>query len=381
LSSALSVTACPSADARARAHPDPILNPPPIHCISLTNAEQSRPHNPTHQTKNKKQPPPSSAAAASLSAAAAAAAAAAASATDTSGALLLGNVRSSLIRQEDTIIFNLIERAQFARNDAVYQPGAIPVPPLTPPAIGDDNGASRPLPSPSQCSLLEYVLRETERLHGGVRRYTSPDEHAFFPDDLPPLVLPPLDYPSSALHPPAASRINANSRVLQAYLDSVLPALTSQGDDSNYGSAATLDVLCLQALSKRIHYGMFVAEAKFRAAPEQYGALIRARDAEGLMRLLTDEAVERKVVERVTRKAATFGQDIVDGVAAAGAGAGAGAAGAGAAAGAAAAAPSPQLPKFKVPPHALGEMYDKVVMPMTKDVQVEYLLRRLDGVE
>jgi hypothetical protein len=41
-------------------------------------------------------------------------------------------------------------------------------------------------------------------------------------------------------------------------------AIAAPGDDGNYGSAATLDVLALQALSKRIHYGKFVAEAKFR---------------------------------------------------------------------------------------------------------------------
>jgi chorismate mutase len=32
-----------------------------------------------------------------------------------------------------------------------------------------------------QYSLCEYILRETEMLHGKVRRYTSPDEHAFYP--------------------------------------------------------------------------------------------------------------------------------------------------------------------------------------------------------
>lgn len=291
-------------------------------------------------------------------------------------------MRSSLIRQEDTIIFNLIERAQFARNDAVYRPGAVPVPPLTGASASAPPSSSSSLPAPSQCSLLEYVLRETERLHGSVRRYTSPDEHAFYPSDLPPLVLPPLDYPSSALHAPAERSINANARVLRAYLDVVLPLVTPAGDDSNYGSAATLDVLCLQALSKRIHYGMFVAEAKFRAAPERYGALIRARDGEGIMRLLTDEAVERRVVERVVRKAAAFGQDISDG---AGGDTGAAAAAAAAAANAAAATAdggdggSSGGKTFKVRPDAFGELYDKIVMPMTKDVQVEYLLRRLDG--
>ena len=33
----------------------------------------------------------------------------------------LASVRQSLIRQEETIIFALIERAQFRRNDAIYQ--------------------------------------------------------------------------------------------------------------------------------------------------------------------------------------------------------------------------------------------------------------------
>lgn len=46
-----------------------------------------------------------------------------------------------------------------------------------------------------QYSLLEYLLWETEQMHGRIRRYTSPDEHAFFPRELPPLVLPPIQYP------------------------------------------------------------------------------------------------------------------------------------------------------------------------------------------
>ena len=47
---------------------------------------------------------------------------------DYSTALSLDNIRQSLIRQEDTIIFSLIERAQFAANEPVYQSGAIAVP-------------------------------------------------------------------------------------------------------------------------------------------------------------------------------------------------------------------------------------------------------------
>jgi hypothetical protein len=45
-----------------------------------------------------------------------------------SASLTLPNIRSSLIRQEDSIIFTLIERAQFAQNPLVYQPGGVEVP-------------------------------------------------------------------------------------------------------------------------------------------------------------------------------------------------------------------------------------------------------------
>lgn len=36
-------------------------------------------------------------------------------------------------------------------------------------------------------------------------------------------------------------------------------------------------IFTLQVLSKRIHYGKFVAEAKFRASPDDYEAAIRAQ--------------------------------------------------------------------------------------------------------
>lgn len=97
---------------------------------------------------------------------------------DLSGVLGLGNIRQTLIRLEDTIIFGLIERAQFARNQAVYDVPGVEMPNTARPGI----------------CLLEYILRETEQIHGRIRRYTSPDEHAYFPEDLPRIVLPPISY-------------------------------------------------------------------------------------------------------------------------------------------------------------------------------------------
>lgn len=94
---------------------------------------------------------------------------------------------------------------------------------------------------------------------------------------------------------PCSARINVNPQILAMYLEHLMLEIAQPGDDGNYGSAAMYDVMILQALSKRIHYGKFVAEAKFQGQREQYTALIRSNDAAGIMDLLTDRAVELKV--------------------------------------------------------------------------------------
>ena len=94
-------------------------------------------------------------------------------------------------------------------------------------------------------------------LSAKARRYTSPDEYPFTPIHLlPKPVLAIQAYPP-LLHEPAASHpsVNANSRILQFYVERIVPGICSGGDDGNYGSSATRDVEVLQALSRRIHYG------------------------------------------------------------------------------------------------------------------------------
>lgn len=65
---------------------------------------------------------------------------------DESHGLTLDGIRDSLIRQEDSIIFSLLERAQYAYNPDTYDPDA----------FGMDG---------FHCSLIEFMLHETERLH------------------------------------------------------------------------------------------------------------------------------------------------------------------------------------------------------------------------
>ncbi|XP_027187433.1 chorismate mutase 3, chloroplastic isoform X2 [Cicer arietinum] len=253
---------------------------------------------------------------------------------DESRSLTLDRIRHSLIRQEDSIIFSLLERAQYSYNANTYDHDAF----LT----DDFNG-----------SLVEYMVCQTEKLHSKVGRYDSPDEHAFFPTYLPEALLPPLKYPQVLHH--CGNSININKKIWNMYFKDLLPRLVKEGDDGNCGSAAVCDTLCLQALSKRIHYGKFVAEAKFQERPSVFEAAIKVKDTKRLLELLTYETVEASVQKRVEMKARTYGQvvkiddtgDIVD-------------------------------PVYKIKPSLIGNLYGDWIMPLTKEVQVEYLLKRLD---
>nr|CAN80983.1 hypothetical protein VITISV_028903 [Vitis vinifera] len=111
------------------------------------------------------------------------------------------------------------------------------------------------------------------------------------------------------LHP-CADSVNLNNKVWNIYFKNLLPRLVKAGDDGNHGSAAVCDTNCLQALSNRIHYGKFVAEAKFLESSDVYEAAIREQDRDKLMALLTYEAVEAAIKKRVEAKAKAFGQEV-----------------------------------------------------------------------
>ncbi|KAB1208067.1 Chorismate mutase 3, chloroplastic [Morella rubra] len=97
---------------------------------------------------------------------------------DESENLTLDSIRHSLLRQEDSIIFSLLERAQYSYNANTYDHDAF--------SVDGFHG-----------SLVEFMVRETEKLQAQVGRYKSPNEHPFFPADLPEPMLPPLQYPQA----------------------------------------------------------------------------------------------------------------------------------------------------------------------------------------
>ncbi|KAF8147302.1 chorismate mutase [Mycena galopus ATCC 62051] len=246
--------------------------------------------------------------------------------------LSLDRIRGVLIRLEDTIIFSLIERAQFAQNPRIYQRAAFSE--LT--ALG------------FQGSWLEWFLKEIESFHAKARRYTS---------------------------------INVNQSILSFYVRNIVPRITrratvalaaskrAQGicgdeefeDDGNYGSAATIDVEVLQSISKRVHYGKFVSESKFQENPAAFIPHIQERNRAALAGLITKPEVEQKLLQRLHKKAVTYAQDF---------------------------APDGEIKRDangnieitgKIDVDGVVDLYDSFIIPLTKEVEVDYLLQRLDG--
>jgi chorismate mutase len=151
-----------------------------------------------------------------------------------------------------------------------------------------------------------------------------------------------------------------NPKIYSSYIDDILPRITQNLPDKgesaeNYGSCSVRDVECLQSLSRRIHFGKFVAEVKFQSEPEKMTELIKKKDVKGLDKAITNAAVERYVLERLAAKAMAYGRDP----------------------GACSNEPSSKAAD-KVDVNAVVAIYRDLVIPLTKEVEVEYLLARLD---
>jgi chorismate mutase len=289
--------------------------------------------------------------------------------------LSLESIRSTLIRQEETIIFALIERAQFRQNLIIYEKGGFA-------GLSTPVGVT-PVESDNELSFLQYMLIGTEALHCRSRRYTSPEEHAFFPERLPegPMeALPKLEFPSLLSPVGGASELNFNQILRKKYINIVVPSLSKRGDDEQHGSTVLCDVAVLQALSRRVHYGKFVAESKYRSDPEGYQRLVEAGDTEGVMRLLTNDVVEAKVLRRSRLKAATYGQEplLVDLPRIEGSDTSSIVAAAAASAVVAAleAIENDQVQPGKVDPAVIESIYRDIIIPLTKVIEVAYLYRR-----
>ncbi|KAK6524436.1 chorismate mutase aro7 [Arthrobotrys megalospora] len=286
---------------------------------------------------------------------------------DSDKALDLNHIRYQLIRLEDTIIFNLIERAQFPLNPTIYtQTPRLPLPGF-------------------KGSFMEWMLYQQESVYARVRRYQAPDEYPFFEKVkainpiLKPLAYPKLLWPND---------VNINEQIKEVYVNNILPAIcrgsgvysdddtgnggaggsgdggaavSGRGDRGeqleNYGSTAVADVAVLQALSRRIHFGKFVAESKFLSEREIFTQLIEEENREEIGNRITKKKVEEEVLRRLRYKAKIYGRDPTLKPGEGGL--------------------DDDVGVKKIDVEAVVKMYRDFVIPLTKDVEVEYLMQRL----
>lgn len=248
----------------------------------------------------------------------------------------LANIRDDLIRMEDTIIFDLIERSEF----------------YTMPSVYEKNSPNIKVPN-FDGSFLDWLFQQHEIVDSQVRRYETPDQYPFYPHVIKKSFLPPLQYPKILAN--YSDEININSHIMDIYIKEIVPKIAKkEGDESdNYGSTATIDIHTLQDISRRIHFGLFVAESKFQTDRELYTELIKNKDIEGIMRNITNTAVEEKILERLLMKAKAYGTDPTAGIEG----------------------------KSKIEPEIVVKIYKDYVIPLTKKVEVDYLLRRLEDPE
>jgi chorismate mutase len=191
-------------------------------------------------------------------------------------------------------------------------------------------------------------------------------------------VLKPLEFPK-ILYP---NTVNVNSSILSFYTRQIVPRITRHAtlqlsalkrangitgdaeyeEDGNYGSAATIDIEVLQAISKRVHYGLpslsfvevlgaesvigkFVSESKFLEKPSDFIPHIQNPNRIALEALIAKPEVEKKLLQRLRKKATLYAQDIApDG--------------------------EPTGSGSKVDVDGVVELYEHYIIPLTKEVEV-----------
>lgn len=227
---------------------------------------------------------------------------------------------------EETIIYKLIDRAQFAENRVAYQ------------------GGNSGFEGAGDLSLFDLRLRRQEAMDVEFGRFCVPEERPFSRDLARPkreVTLPP-----SCLNIDEYDAVNVTDRILSAYCG-FIPEICPTGDDGQYGSSVEHDVYALQAIARRIHFGaLYVAESKYRSDPKSYGRLVRQGDREGLMHLLTRPEIEAAILKRVAEKVAHLQSHINREV------------------------------RRSIPPEAVLNFYRTQIIPLTKEGQIRYFFGR-----
>lgn len=228
---------------------------------------------------------------------------------------------------EETIIHKLIDRAQFAHNPSVYKKG--------------ESGFTGNFGS---YSLFELRLVAQERMDSEFGRFCVAEERPFTKDLPPPRRV--VNLPETGLYLDNFEKINLTEKILSSYLK-LVPLFCKDKSDGHFGSSVEHDVYALQAIARRIHFGAaYVAESKYRAAPDLYDELIDKNDVGSMLIHLTRPEVEEKIIHRVGLKARALQSNVN------------------------------HLIRNVINPDLIVSYYKEWIIPLTKEGEIAYLLNR-----
>lgn len=204
----------------------------------------------------------------------------------------LENVRIKLCGLEDSIIFTALERSIYCFNSNDYTNGT-----------------------------FKTVMSSFENIILNNNGYTPIEEFPFF-----------IENKKTAI----------NDKFYQLYISNILPTICDNGNN-NLIYAFEKDITLLRLVSRRIHLGIFVASAKYKADTLRYNNLIKKGNRDGIMTLLTDLKTEENVLKRVYDKSSIYikGFDIKSEI---------------------------NLPEY------FSSLYKDTIIPLTKSVELEYLM-------
>ncbi len=239
--------------------------------------------------------------------------------------LELSDIATILESLEETIIFKLIDRAQFCSNLIIYEPGKSEFP-----------GEKK--------SLFELRLFYQETMDAVFGRFMIPEERPFCKE---------LPQPKRNVTPQFHelninnyNRINLTEKIKKRYLK-LISEMCVKNDDNQYGSSVENDIYALQAISRRIHFGaFFITECKFQDNPAVYIKLIKEKNSSEIMNKLTRPEIEEKILLRVKEKVA-YAQAKVN-----------------------------QNVRKKIDPDVILKFYKKCIIPLTKEGELSYLYNR-----
>ena len=246
---------------------------------------------------------------------------------------------------EETIIHRLIDRAQFAANERAYRKGE----------SGFDGAG--------ESSLFDMRLRYQEEMDAAFGRYHVPEERPFHRSLPEPKRR--VSLPENPLRIADYDRVNLTREIVAEYTRRLprlcrpssraahapsgpsTPRTQTSDDDGQYGSSVEHDVLAIQAIARRVHFGaLYVAESKYLAMHERLDVLIEADDRPAILELITRPEVERRILTRVAEKVDYVQATINERV------------------------------RRRIDPADVLDLYRDVIIPLTKEGELRYLSAR-----